>query len=152
MPATRDQVRRPKIVDHTVDFGEGVTITFSFDANKMTDGWIADWTRLEDESNAPQMNEMLEDLIERWDILETEGGPVIPVSAEEIGKLFSLPDKLRLFKEFVGLPSDAEGNASRNTSSSPNDASSSMPVSRPNGQSMSPTPEPSASPSLTPPT
>jgi citrate synthase len=145
MPATREQVRRPKIIDHTVDFGDGVMITFSFDANKMTDEWMDEWTRHEEESNVPQLNAMLADLIERWDILEHEGGPTIPVSAEEIGKLFALPVKLRLMREFLGLPSDAEGNASTNTSSTPSSTSSSMQESLPNGLSASTSVPPSAS-------
>lgn len=145
MPATRSQIRRPKVIDHTVDFGDGVTICFTFDANKMTDAWMADWSEAEETSDVPQLNAMLADLIEAWDLLETEGGPVVPVIAEEIGKLFSLPDKFRLLKEFIGLPSDAEGNASRITSSSPSISSSSTPESPPNGQSPSTSPEPSAS-------
>lgn len=147
MPATRSQIRRQKIVSHTVDFGDGVTVAFMFDVNKITDAWMDDWTRHEEETNAPQLNQMLAELIERWDILEDEGGPSVPVSADEVGKLFSLPDKIRLMKEFIGLPSDAEGNASKNTSSSPSSDSSLTQVSPPNGQSPSQTPEPVASPS-----
>jgi hypothetical protein len=152
MPATRSQIRRPKLVDHTVDYGDGVTITFRFDANKMTDGWMADWAKHEEDTNAPQLNAMLADLIESWDILEADDGPPVPVTAEEIGNLFSLPDKIGLMKEFIGLPSDAEGNASRNISSSPSSDSTSTPASRQNGPQPSATPEPSASPSLTHPT
>lgn len=152
MPATRSQVRRQKLVTHSVDFGDGVVIAFTFDANKMTDAWMEQWTRHEQEESAPQLNASLADLIEAWDILETEDGPPVPVTADEIGNLFSLRDKLRLMHEFAGLPSDAEGNASGNTSSSPTTGSSSTPEIHPNGQSTSPTPAPSASPSSTVPT
>jgi hypothetical protein len=152
MPATRSQIRRQKLIQHTVDFGDDVTIAFVFDANKMTDDWMDEWGRLEEQSKVPQMNAMLANLIEKWDLLEDEGGPVVPISAEEIGKLFSLRDKLRLMKEFAGLPTDAEGNASANISSSPSMDSTSEQASPPNGQLTSPTPMPSASPSLTQPT
>jgi hypothetical protein len=152
MPATRGQIRRPKHVQHTVDFGEDVSVTFTFDANKITDAWMDEWTRHEEESNVPQINAMLADLIETWDILEDENGPAVPVSADEVGALFSLPDKLMLMREFCGLPQDSEGNASRNISSTQSSDSTSTPASHPNGQQTSATPEPVASPSLTHPT
>jgi len=153
MPApTRGQIRRAKLVEHIVDFGDDVQVTFVFDANKMTDGWMADWARHEEETNVPQLNAMLADLIESWDILEDEGGAPIAPTAEEIGSLFAVPDKLLLIKEFAGLPSDAEGNASRNISFSPQTDSSSTPGNPPNGQPPLPTPETSVSPSLTHPT
>lgn len=147
MAATRSQVRRSKIVSHTVSFGDGVEVAFTFDANKMTDGWMEDWTKHEEDTNIRQLNAMLADLILSWDILEEENGPVVPITPEEIGKLFTLSDKFNLLKEFVGLPSDAEGNASKNTSSSASSDSSLTQVSPPNGQSPSPTPTPVASPS-----
>jgi hypothetical protein len=149
MPATRSQIRRSKIVEQTVDFGEGVTVTFTIDANKMTDGWMADFVRHEEESNVPQINAMLVDLIERWDIVEDEGGALVPVNEEEIGKLFSMPDKVKLMKAFAVLPSDAEGNASRNISSTPSTDSMSEQASLQNGQQTSQTPTPLASPSST---
>ena len=82
MPATRSQIRRPKLVDHTVDFGEDVMVTFTFDANKMTDAWLADWSKHEEDTNAPQLNEMLADLIERWDILESDEGQPLAVRGQ----------------------------------------------------------------------
>src|SRR5262245_60781709 len=151
MSATRSQLRAPKWIDHSIDFG-GPVVTFTFDANKITDAWLDEWARNEKDSDAPQINAMLADLIERWDILETEGGPVVPVSAEEIGKLFSLPAKIQMVKEFAAQPSDAEGNASSTISSTPSTGSTAEPGALPNGQSMSPTPERSASLSSTQPT
>lgn len=145
MPATRSQIRRPKLVDHTIGFGDGASVTFTFDANKLTDAWMDEWQQAERDPDTSLLNLQLADLIERWDILETDDGPPVPVTAEEIGKLFSLRDKLELIREFVGLPSDAEGNASRNTSSTPSTASTSTPEPRRNGQPPSETPAPSES-------
>lgn len=152
MPATRSGLRRPKHVDCPVDFGEGEVVTFVIDANKMTDAWMDDWSRAEKEAGESKLNAMLDDLIEAWDIYEHEGGPLVPVSETEIGKLFSLSAKSQMMREFGDLPSDAEGNASRNISSTPGDVSSSTPASPQNGPSPSPTPEPVASPSSTQPT
>jgi hypothetical protein len=159
MGATRSQIRRARVIGHRVDFGEGVVVTFWYDRNKMTDVWMADWQEHERQSNAPKLNEMLADLIDRWDILENEGGPFIPVSAEAIGELFSLPDKLELMKEFMtaGVPTSAEGEASSGLSSvSPLEQSTDSTAPQPervpqlpNGDQPSPSLEPSRSPSPT---
>jgi hypothetical protein len=152
MPATRSQRRRRKPIVHAVNFGDGEVINFTFDANKITDEWMERWMEAERQSDAPQLNAMLADVIEEWDLLEDEGGPVIAVTATEIGKLFTLRDKYRLLREFIGLPSDAEGNASESTSSSPSSDFVSAPASPQNGPPTSPTPEPVASPSSPQPT
>jgi hypothetical protein len=151
MAATRAQIRRAKVIGHKVDFGDDVIVTFWYDRNKITDAWMQDWKTHEEQAKTPALNEMLADLIERWDIIETEGGPEIPVSKETIGDLFGLPDKIYLMTELytAGMPSSEEGNASPITSSIPSEGSSSKPESPQNGQEPSPSPAPLASPSPT---
>ena len=56
--ATPGQLRRAVVVNHTIDFGEGdfgegVTVNFVYDRNKITDAWMNQWTLLETERNAP---------------------------------------------------------------------------------------------------
>jgi hypothetical protein len=151
MPVSKAQIRRARVIGHTVDFGEGVEVKFWYDRNKITDAWMKDWTLQEEQANAPRMNEMLFDLINRWDVVEEDGGPEVPVTVETIAELFSWPDKIYLMKELMtgGLPSSEEGNGSSEPSSSPVATSSDQAETSPNGPQPSPLPAPLASPSPT---
>jgi hypothetical protein len=159
MAATRAQIRRAKVIGHKVDFGDGVEVTFWYDRNKITDAWMQDWQTHEQQQAAPALNEMLADLIERWDIVETEDGPEIPVSVKTIGELFGLPDKIYLMTELytAGTPSRAEGEVSSGLSLDSPQAESAdstqqqleRPQTPQNGAEPSPSPAPSVSPSPT---
>jgi hypothetical protein len=146
MPATPSQLRRPVVVNHTIDFGDGVTVKFVFDRNKLTDAWMNEWTRIENERNAPQMNAMLDDLVMSWDVLEEDGSPY-PKNPETIGFLFTIGDKGRIFEDLIdaSVPSRAEGNASSERTSTPSSASTPPQETPPNGTVPSLSPAPSAS-------
>jgi hypothetical protein len=151
MPATPSQLRRPIIVDHTVDFGDDITVKFGFDRNKITDVWMREWVRLEQEPDATsKLNEMLADLITGWDVVNEDGSPY-PMTAEAIGVLFSLPDKGRIFQELVeaSAPSRAEGNVSSAPTSTQRSDFTEQVATPPNGTVTSPLPELSAAPSQT---
>ena len=100
MPATPSQLRRPILVDRTVDFGDGVTVTFRIDRNKITDAWFRQWQNLEADMNVAAVNDMLADLIHSWDVVNDDGTPY-PVSSANISDLFSVPDKGRLVEAFM---------------------------------------------------
>lgn len=150
MPATPSQFRRPIIVDHAVEFGDGVAVTFRFDRNKITDAWMREWTRMEEAQDVNALNTALADLIESWDMVGDDGQP-FPPTAENISYLFNLPDKAFVIGELMraSVPARAEGNASASTSATPATASTPSPVSPPNGLAPSPSPAPLASPSPT---
>lgn len=151
MPATPSQLRRPIIREHTVDFGDDVTVTFVFDRNKITDAWMQEWIRLESEPDATaKLNEMLADLIISWDVVNEDGSPY-PMNAGSFGALFSLPDKGRVFKELVtaSVPSSEEGKASSAPTSTPPSDSTAQGTTPPNGTVGSPLPPSSVVPSLT---
>lgn len=149
MPATRSQLRRPVIVEHKVDFGDGVEVMFRYDRNKITDAWVREWTRHEEEQNAGALNEVLGDLIEAWDVLNDDGTPC-PITADMIGELLSYPDKIKVLQELMtaSVPSRAEGNASSASSASPSTDSMQEQPSSPNGSDTSGSP--SVSESLSP--
>jgi hypothetical protein len=150
MPATPSQLRRPIIIDHTVDFGDDVTVTFRYDRNKITDAWMREWNELERSQEGHSMNEMLVDLLHGWDVVNEDGTPY-PLTVESLAYLFNLPDKMRLIGELVtaSAPSDAEGkDLSAPTSTAPL-VSTEPPPTLQNGTLTSPSPAPSASPSPT---
>lgn len=150
MPATPSQIRRPRVVKHAVDFGEGVAVEFVYDRNKLTDAWMDEWAQSESEAKAPKLNEMLHDLILSWDILNDDGTP-FPKTAENIGYLFSVPDKALIFGELLSAakPSSAEGNVSpAHSSTPPSDFVAPQPTPQ-NGQATSSSPVSSTAPSPT---
>jgi hypothetical protein len=150
MHATPSQFRRPIIVDHTVDFGDDITITFRFDRNKITDAWLREWTRMEDEKDVNALNVSLADLIDSWDMVGDDGA-AFPPTVENISYLFTIADKAFVIGELMkaSVPTRAEGNASANISATADTASTLSPASPPNGLPPSPSPSPSAVPSLT---
>ena len=96
------------------------------------------------------MNAMLDDLILGWDVVNEDGTP-FPKTEDNIGYLFALPDKGRIFQELVeaAVPSRAEGNASSERSSTQPQASTQPQGTPLNGPAPSVSPEPSTAPSLT---
>lgn len=150
MPATPSQLRRPIVVDHTIDFGDGATVLFRFDRNKITDAWLQEWSRLEEDRNVSAINEVLADLIVSWDVQNEDGTPY-PLTAEAIGFLFNLPDKSRIVQELMraSVPGEAEGKASPATSVEVSPASSVTETPSPNGAPTSTLQPVSASPSPT---
>jgi hypothetical protein len=150
VPATRNQLRRPILNTHTVTFGEGVDVTFTFNRNVLTDAWFREWRQLEQQRDADALNVALDGLVHSWDVVNDDGSPY-PKSVETFSELFTLPDKARIVEELMtaAVPTRAEGNASENISSTASTDSASLPVSPPNGLAPSPSPTPSASPSPT---
>lgn len=151
MPATLSQLRRPILVDHTVDFGDDIVVTFRFDRNKITDAWLREWAQLEATPDATSaINQALADLIHAWDITNDDGS-AFPPTADNIGAVFSLPDKSSLVQELMqaGRPTRAEGKASSEPSSTPPSTSEAPAPTSPNGPTTLPSPAGSASPSLT---
>jgi hypothetical protein len=116
MPATPSHFKRPRVVNHTIDF-YGVDVKFVYDANKLRDSWIQEWSALEEESQGGKLNEMLDDLIISWDIVNDDGSR-FPKTAETIGDLFTIPDKSVVLRELMTAvrPSSEEGNASSTSS------------------------------------
>ncbi len=150
MPATPSQLRRQILVDRTIDFGDGVTVTFRFDRNKMTDAFVKQWTQFETDKNTEAINSVLEGLIVSWDVVNDDGTPY-PPTAENIGFLFTLVDKGRIVSDLLeaSVPSRAEGNASSEPSSIPPSVFTEPQLTSPNGPAPSPSLQPSASQSTT---
>jgi hypothetical protein len=148
MPATPNQVQRQKIVSHTVDFGDGVTVDFSFDRNKITDAWFDRWGQLEKERSSGALNVVLHDLLLGWDMVNDDGSPY-PLTPENL-RIFSIPDKGLIVEELMraAVPQRAEGEGSSAISSTPSTPSMEQPASHPNGPQPSLSPAPSESPSL----
>jgi hypothetical protein len=149
MPAI-SQLRRPIIIQHSVDFGDEVVIAFRYDRTKITDAWLRRWTELETAENIGAINSVLAELIEGWDVTDDEGAP-FPPTAENIGFLFNLNDKGMLVRELMqaSIPSRAEGNASSAPTSILPSASMEPPTMHQNGLVTSPSPAPLVSPSPT---
>jgi hypothetical protein len=150
MPATPNSLRRPKLKTISLDFGEGDCVSFTFDRNKITDAWMEDWDRLEQERDIALMNEALADLIIAWDIVNEDGSPY-ESSAEHIGFLFNIADKALILREMITAtaPTEAEKRGSSKLSSTPSSDSTEQAPNSPNGSETSPLPAPSASPSPT---
>ncbi len=150
MPATPGQIRRPVIVNHTVDFGDGVSVKFVYDRNKITDAWMNEWSALEEQADVSKLNETMDDLILSWDVVNEDGSP-FPKTAENIGYLFALPDKGRIFQELVtaSTPTRAEGNVSPEPSNTPQSDSAPPQPTPQNGPAPSASATVSASPSPT---
>lgn len=115
MPAV-SHFRRPRVVNHTIDF-DGVAVKFVYDANKLRDSWIEEWTALEQQSEGGKLNEMLDDLIITWDLVNDDGSS-FPKTPATIGEVFTIPDKALILRELLAAvrPSSEEGNASATSS------------------------------------
>ena len=53
MATAGPKLRRAVIVNHTVDFGDDVTVKFVYDRNKITDAWMGQWERLRRSGTPP---------------------------------------------------------------------------------------------------
>lgn len=146
MPVTPSQIRRAIIREHTIDFGDGVVVTFRFDRNHITDSWLSAWTQNETSGNTNAINGALAELIHGWDVVNDDGTE-FPPTAENIGYLFSLSDKGTIVRELMQatVPGEAEGKASSVPSPTPASASTEPLPTSPNGQAPSPSPALSAS-------
>jgi hypothetical protein len=150
MPATPSSLRRPKLATVQLDFGEGDIVAFTFDRNKITDAWMEEWARAEEERDTGFMNEALADLIVRWDIKGDDGSAYDP-SAEHIGHLFTVADKASILREMMmaTVPTEVEKRGSSTPSATPPSNSLRPPQDSPNGSTTSPSPTPSTAPSST---
>ena len=149
MPATANSLRRPKIVQVTIDLGDGDAVTVEFDRNRITPAWFADSKRRLDDSDPMTSPAALAAVIVGWDVTNDDGTP-FPPTAENLAEL-AMPVLDKVFAAVIdaATPSRAEGNASANTSSSASTASASAPATPLNGQPLSPSPTPLASLSQT---
>lgn len=153
MPATPSHFRRPRVVNHTIDFF-GSDVKFVYDSNKLRDSWINEWAAIEAQSDGGKLNEMLDDLILSWDIVNDDGSPY-PKSAETIGELFTIPDKSKILRDLMTAmnPTEDEKGGFQAPSPSPqSDSTEPTSTSQPqpsNGSQTSESPTTSASPSVT---
>jgi hypothetical protein len=149
MPATPSHFRRPRVVNHTIDFF-GVEVKFVYDANKLRDSWINEWAAIEQKSDGGKLNEMLDDLILGWDI-RNDDGTEYPKSTETIGELFTIPDKSIILRELMLAlnPTEDEKGGSSEPSSTLSTDSTAPAETSPNGSETSQSQTVSASPSVT---
>ena len=140
---------RQKLVNATLDLGDGDVVALTFDRNRITPAWIAEAAERDKEQDALSLSKALADVILSWDVYqETEGD--FPPSAENIAVL-SFATQSELLKQMIeqSAPSRAEGNASSVPSSTPPSTFTVPEPTSPNGQATSPSPALSASPSPT---
>ncbi len=152
MPVTPSHFRKPRVVNHSIDFWGG-DVKFVYDANKLRDSWINEWAAVEAQGDAGKLNEMLDDLIINWDVTNEDGTP-FSKTAQTIGELFTIPDKTLILRELMTAmnPSSEEGNASSTSSgvSAPvAESSAPEPTISPNGSTTTESQNVSASPSVT---
>ncbi len=140
---------RAKPLDVTIDLGDGDMIVVRFDRNKVTPAWVGLAQQRDEASDALSLPKALADVILDWDVVADNDEP-FPPTVENLA-VFSYPAQSDLLRRILeeAVPSRAEGNASANTSSSPSMDSTDAPASPQNGQVVSLSPPPSASPSLT---
>lgn len=135
-------------VTYTARMGsESVNVTF--DAARMTGRWEREVARAIREDDSDTIGDLIFGVFIAWDVTDDAGQPV-PLTPEI---LLDLPGKA-LMNLMNGMraavaPASEEGNGSGSTSSTPDTASISLPVSPPNGLPTSPSPPLSASPSPT---
>lgn len=130
-------LNRPKAKSLAIDLGEGDTINIVFNVNAITPALLE-----------LAIKDALPQTIMEWDV--TKDGQPFPPTPENVASL-SYPIQHALVAEIVAAakPSDAEGNASGNISSTPSTDSMPEPASLLNGQEPSSSPTVSASPSPT---
>jgi hypothetical protein len=147
MPA-RSSLKRPHPVEVVFE-AEGETVTIVFDRNRITQGWAKRIQQgMESQDMEAAISGMLE-VLQSWDVVEEDGSPT-PLSAEVLSDLpLGVLANLNIAIAEAAMPSSEEGNGSSNTSSTPPTDSSSKLESPPNGQEPLPSPQSSASPSLT---
>jgi hypothetical protein len=157
VPATPSQFKRPRVVRHTINFEGAAEVVFTYDANKLRDSWLEAWAAEEAQSNTGKLNEMLDDLIIGWDLINEDGTPY-PKTAATIADVFTLPDKSLICEELLSAQKMTEAEkrgsseplASQPTTSTPPSTSSteSAPTLS-NGSQTSESLPASASPSVT---
>ena len=69
MPEIRS-LTRPKPVEAVLDLGDGESVTISFDANKITPGWVAKTQERVEAADTLSLPKALSDVILGWDITE----------------------------------------------------------------------------------
>jgi hypothetical protein len=143
MPEIRSLTRQVP-VEAVIDLG-GDSVRVTFDRNGITPYLLSQMQKQLESGDVLAVASMLEQVIMAWDVTD-EGEPFPPI-ANNIAKLSV--SALASLSRRIGdeaVPSDAEGNASSDTSST--QVPSSMPpqVSLQNGPEPSPSPTPSAAP------
>jgi len=146
MPEVRS-IRRQFPVTVSIPVGDE-SFTVRFDREAITPWLLDQMSRATEAGDFLASARMLEAVILEWDLTD-EGAPY-PPSQENIAKLSigTLGQLSALIGE-ASVPSDAEGNASSATSSTPAMDSGTTPDSRLNGQDGSLSQTPSAAPSVT---
>ena len=135
---------RPTAV--SIDLGDDEKLALVFDMNRITPAWIREAEQRDSESDALSVSKALADVILEWDV--TEGGEPFPPTAEHLAVL-SYPAQRALLVQMLAAatPSDAEGNASSGTSSTPSTTFTVPQETHPNGPQPSTSLTPSAFPS-----
>ena len=148
MPVSRSHLTRPRPREVVVDFGEGDTLSITFDSNAITPAWMYRVEVIQNEMDSMLLSRQLADIILGWDLVE-ENGSEFPPTAENLAVL-SYPMQTTLLGKIVeaAMPGSEEGNASMNISDTPTPASTSEPENLLNGQQPSGSQKPSDAPLL----
>jgi hypothetical protein len=147
MPEIRSLTRQVP-VETLIELGSEDTIRLTFDRNAITPYLLSQMSQRLEGGDVMAVATMLEKVILAWDV--TEDGNPFPPTAQNIGRLSV--SALGSLSQRIGeaaVPSDAEGNASSDTSSTQEQASTQQQASLQNGPESSQSPAPSASPSPT---
>ena len=148
MPVSRSHLTRPRPREVTVDFGDGDTLSITFDSNAITPAWMHRVEVIQNEMDSMLLSRQLADIILAWDLVE-EDGSAFPPTAENLAVL-AYPMQTALLGQIVqaAMPGSEEGNVSSNISDTPTPGSMSEPASLPNGQQPSDLQKPSDAPLL----
>ena len=122
--------------------------TLTFDASKVTRYWAAN---ADSHEGVLGFYDALLEVVTGWDVTNDDGTPY-ELTVDNMAALrLSFDDELHIIKQIVqaAQPSSEEGNASSDTSSTPEPVSMPPQASHPNGQEPSPSQTPSTSPSPT---
>lgn len=100
---------RPKLVETTVDLGDGDAVTLTFDRNKVTPAWAAIAEQRDNAEDVLSVPKTLADVLVSWDVTDDNDAP-FPPTAENIS-VFSYPVQRDLLRRILeaSVPSDAEG-------------------------------------------
>ena len=133
---------RPRPVTLSLEL-EDESLTLTFDANKITPNWMR-WAS-EHDDDPMVLPKALAGVLVAWDVTEEDGSGFEP-SEQNLAQL-PFPLQSLLLTEILqaAMPASEEGNASTNTSATPNEVSMSEPESHQNGQQPSQLPSPSVS-------
>jgi hypothetical protein len=147
MPSV-SSIKRADVVAATVPFGDE-TVTVQFDRAKVTLNWAGRLEQARMASDSDQIAACFAEVIHTWDLVNDDGTPYPPTGPNIATLPSEAVNKIVNSIQEASAPGEAEGNASSVPSSTPPLVSVPPPQTPQNGQPTSPSPAPSASPSLT---